>query len=582
MYKKFLLVLVLSLFFCIALNAKPFETDGIKISELPSFQTNSYFGYSEQRYFVRNTGPSEKEIKLFLEEAYRGELGMVSRKFKIAPHESKVVSLYYPIMDFSSNGLKVEINGIAYDNDITKYIRHYRSRYGKGCILLDSKVSRAEFESTFGNKTRHNCQLSQFEGSKDEFSDNWLAYTPFKLLIFYSDSFSELPETAKSAIFKYVRAGGFLILMGNSFDLPDSFAPANRNPKKMFSGEKGNFDLKLYESGFGRCGIVDGNFFSVADDKSAEKILDLSSDPYPEYRGSVSFPLAFSAEELNFVSVKWLMIAIYVFAIIIGPVNVYLLSKKKRKIFVFVTVPIASVCCCLFILSYYFIFENSILKIKKCSFTLLDETRNESITAALSSFFSSSSRPDGLRFSYNTEIHVPTERYRRNRDDGKIISLDVDQKLTSGWIRPRVPRYIHLRKIQTRRERVDLSFEDGKLYATNGLGAKITFFLFRDKSGRFFEGQNLAPGARVALESSIYRSRFNKSPAQIWEESWYLQIQSSLIGKHSKSNLADFLKEGMYFASIDGSPFLRKQFDGEGQIEEESFVLGISRNGGEI
>ncbi|MDN5279518.1 MAG: hypothetical protein PWR01_3483, partial [Clostridiales bacterium] len=547
------------------------EAMGIKVTALPGFTNNGSFGYNFFRVLVSNKSSAEREIKLYMKTRYSSSLEYVSRSFRLAVGESRNEALFFPLMDFSSDGLRVEVDGIPLRDKLFSYVSLYRNYYGKKQVLVDNRLSRKEFDAVFAGSGGHSSgvEMSQFEGSNSQLDTNWLSFTQFNALIFYADSIAEMKSQTLKAIFDYLRAGGSMLVLGD-FSPPDDFV------EYSFKNPAGLPDFKGFAGGFGRLFVVPEEIMSIVSTATADPFPDLYPDPHERISLRGHSPLPFADSELETVSAKWLMIIIYAFAFVIGPVNVYVLHKLKRKIWVFWTVPVASIMCCGIILGYYIVFESSTLKVKKRSFTLLDEKNNRAITMGCMSVFSSASRPEGFKFGFDTEILPLLPRSYRNNDGGKFILLDENQSLTEGWIRPKIPRYLHLRRVNYRRERLTFEKQNDELTVMNGLGADAQNIYFMNHQGRLFECANLKAGAKGRMTEvfATAGSKAKYSITKVFEQQWYDHYDKiySLPG--------NYLNPGMYIAHLEKASFFEKQPFERDDSEEDSVVIGMISDGG--
>ena len=62
-----------------------------------------------------------------------------------------------------------------------------------------------------------------------------------------------------------------------------------------------------------------------------------------------------------------------------------------------------------------------------------------------------------------------------------------------------MPAYFHLRKSETRRERIQVINENGKLQIVNGLGAPIKSLWFADADMKVYQADNVAAGEKAGL-----------------------------------------------------------------------------------
>ena len=558
------------------------DYDGLRFTMLPDFEARTYFGYKFFRLQISNRSGRERKIKLSLNADYSRDLEQISKTLVIPASESREEALLFPLGDFSSVGMVIEVDGRELEEKLLKYLRSYKNYYAKKQALVDAKIPRNDFETVFGPSGMAaglNLELSQFDGSLTQLYSSWLAYTQFNLIIYFAESLKEMPEPVRAAIFDYVRAGGALMVLGEPV-LPPDFVRAENAEAPI---------LTVYEAGFGRVMVFHENFmqFAVAASASEISMPDGQTIPKPVRGRSVSLrglevsdifsnrsfqddsPLPFDEDEIETVSARWLMLIIYLFAFLIGPVNVFVLHRLGRRILVFITVPVASFICCVFIYGYYVLFESSTLLGKRNALILLDERDNRAVTLANYSIYSARRRAEGFRFDMQTEVFPVNRNDYRSNDSGKYIVLDEDQHLREGWIKPKIPRYMHLRSIQTRRERLALTARNGGLEMMNGLGADIEEVVLMTSGGRVFRSTQVRAGAASAMEEVRGITAGRSSLPEAAKRGWFNVID------HIKVSPYEYLRPGTYVARLARSPFLRQAIDEEAEMTESACLIGI-------
>ena len=523
---------------------------------------------------------------------YSRDLEQVSRSFTVQPQETRLESLTFPKSDFSTPGLQVEVDGYSLEKILWQYYRSYRDYYGKNQALVDAKISKNEFNLTFGASgvySKQGLELNQFDGSLAQLFDTWLGYSQFNILVFRSDTIEKMPAPVKMAIFDYIRAGGVLMSIGQTAMPADFTRVSDDEVATFYEGGFGrvlllkNDILKLPEQPEARPVVPEDSLESLAPgDHSAHRPAVVGGRATPEIEVCSLFsdtsikmrsPIPFKDSELETLSARWLMLVIYLFALLIGPVNVFVLYRMGRRILVFLTVPVASLICCGFIYSYYLVFESSTLLVKRQTLTLLDERDSRAITLGNYAVFSARSRPEGLHFSMQTEVyHLARDDYR-STDAGKFINLDEDQHFADGWIKPKIPRYLHLRSIETRRERVTLSTRDGRLHLMNGLGADIDKLFLMTRSGQIYSLRNLAAGntAELIAEPSLHPAATISSPATIFKEHWFGKMSDLTVFPEN------YLRPGTYIVSLKQSPFFHQAIESEAVVSDQATIIGILR-----
>ena len=82
-----------------------------------------------------------------------------------------------------------------------------------------------------------------------------------------------------------------------------------------------------------------------------------------------------------------------------------------------------------------------------------------------------------------------------NFGSAREVDWTQAQQFRRGWVSARVPAHFHLRKSESRRERVQIENHAGQLEAVNGLGASIKSLWFADADGKIMGG-NIAAGQK--------------------------------------------------------------------------------------
>jgi len=567
MIRKILLILTAFLL-CQSLNAQILDYDGIRFNAVPDLLSQNFFGYVIMRINVRNSSGRERKIRFSMRSDYSRELEGISRNFVIGSGEMREESILVPLMDFSSSGLDIEVDGFyVNDRSLKKHFRVYRNTYVQRQLLVDSKVSRDEFNLAFDlsakSPRRNEYEMTQFNGNVAQLYRTWLGYSQFNAMIYHADTVDKMPAQVKAAVYDYVRAGGALIILGR-VDLPEDFVKYTEKQDRM------NFGSDYFQSGFGKVIFTGTDFFSRLE-AAGSKVPEVIPEPFVAGGFKYDRPPKFEDTDIETVSARWLMILIYLFAFLIGPVNVFILHHLGRKILVFFTVPAASIVCCSMIYGYYVIFESSVLKVKERSLTLLDERYNRAISLAYYGIYSSASRSEGVKFDMNTEVFPMGINDYRSNDAGRFISLDDKQHLSNGWIKPKVPRYLHLRSIQTRHERINLIRSGAEIELLNGLGADVDEIMVRDFDGNYYTGQTIRSGAKASLKKEIVSEKIHVSPLQIFNSGWYAQAVSM------RANRGRYLAPGQYMAVIKKSPFFSQSFEKNAEIDASSYILGIMK-----
>ena len=285
----------------------------------------------------------------------------------------------------------------------------------------------------------------------------------------------------------------------------------------------------------------------------------------------------FPVVEKLVVPVRGLFLLMLIFVIVIGPLNLFILSRRKRKIWLLWTVPAISLITCVAVSAYSILSEGWSGKARTAGLTILDESSHQATTIGWSAFYSPLTPGEGLHYGYETELTPQIgSQYSYNRSQAGHRSVDwtEDQHLASGWVSARVPAHFRIRKSEVRRERITLNRGPGdSLSAVNGLGVDVRDLWLADRDGRIYSVKNLKAGS-----SAVMALQPNAQAHGIVEELRLAFAGSDWFNlpkwTHSPERL---LMPGCYIAATDSSPFIEDGLKDVGSRKNESVIYGIMK-----
>lgn len=234
------------------------------------------------------------------------------------------------------------------------------------------------------------------------------------------------------------------------------------------------------------------------------------------------------------------------FAVVIGPVNFYWVSKRKRPVLLLITIPVVALVTTVMLLLYGIFFQGLDVKSASTSIALLDERLHRSACIEDRLWFAGISPGAGLRPEAGTHVHVPT-----NVDSSPLSSLgrtleieNPQAPLLSGdYLPTRIPiEHISISE-RAARGRVELRRDGDAFVISNSLGARIEAFFARDLEGNWHSlDAPLEPGAtaKLALSSPPSLTLFNDP----------FPLLGTLRGEE-----VSVFPAGCYLARLDRSPF---------------------------
>jgi hypothetical protein len=268
--------------------------------------------------------------------------------------------------------------------------------------------------------------------------------------------------------------------------------------------------------------------------------------------------------------VRGLFALMILFTVVIGPVNLFLLTRQNRRIWMLWTVPVISFFTCLAVFGYMVVAEGWQGHAGVTGLTILDEVEKRATTLGRTAFYSPLTPSDGVRFSTETEMQ-PLGAEHSSNNSTCIIDWTTDQHLVRGWVSARVPAHFMLRKSEPRREGVKVSREGNSLVLVNRLGVDIKELHLADEKGQLHGAENIAAGARVVLKPRKARIK----PQPIGGRAVFATRNPGRFAKDLPGDVEQILLPRTYLAVVEGSPFLEQGLKGAQVRAMPSVVLGL-------
>ena len=410
-------------------------------------------------------------------------------------------------------------------------------------------------------------KLLRAETEPAAWSEHWLAYTRFDAVILRDSDLATLPPAARDALTRYTEAGGTVAIFGHA-DPPATWrAFENSPPTKSF---------RRFHTGFGRWLNVNAPDTRSLTSDQRRVIIDSASQsrtPWAIEHDAATANKDWPVVEDRGVPLRGLVAILLVFVILIGPVNVYVLSRRNRRIWLLWTIPAISAVTCLLVFGYSFISEGFTPSVRLEGITLLDQNTHRATSLGRTAFYAPLTPGDGLRFSYDTEV-TPFINKTATSGAGRDLDFSQTQNLRSGWITARVPTHFLLRKSETRRERLDVEFAaDGTPTVVNGLGAEIVSLWLAGPDRRLWRGENLGAGQKSRLTTG----NTSTSPEASAEPlvTFYNNPDWKNHSEVAAANPLRFVRPGTYLAQLPTAPFLENGLGTKAPTRTRSVVYGL-------
>ena len=257
-----------------------------------------------------------------------------------------------------------------------------------------------------------------------------------------------------------------------------------------------------YDRGFGRCLAFSSENPAALDPKSIQTLRDTVREAARYWQGlpgnSGAANAALPVVENLKIPTRGIVIIMLVFIIVIGPVNMIYLNRIKRRTWMLWTIPAISFGSTLLVFAYSLLREGVTPDTRITGLTVLDQPSHRAATIGGMAFYCPLTPSGGLNFDYGTEA-TPLVQTGYGSGNSREVDWTQAQHFQRGWVAARVPAHFHLRKSETRRERIQVVNENGKLQVVNGLGAEIKSLWIADADMNFYQADNVAAGQKAGL-----------------------------------------------------------------------------------
>ena len=424
-----------------------------------------------------------------------------------------------------------------------------------------------------GTRSEDPVESLRAETAVTDWSETWLAYSPFDAVVLGQADLASMSPAVFDAIGNYLNAGGNLVLFGAT-DLPASWHPWTKD--KIDGGAE-------FRIGFGRCFLFDSESPDALDRNTIQTLRTSIRESATYWQSlpqdNASAEAALPVHENIKVPVRGTVIVMLSFVLMIGPVNLILLNRLKRRIWILWTVPAISFASTMLVFIYSLLREGITPDTRICGITVLDQISHHAATFGGESFYCPLTPGGGLKFDYDTEA-TPLVAVDNFRASG--ISRDLDwsqtQHLTHGWVSARVPAYFHLRRSGTSRERIEVSNENGSLQIVNGLGAPIRSLWLADANMNFYQVNDVPAGQKTGLIPAKRTHSLDKSgPEGLRRDLGYNANGANDLDSTAQS----YLMPNTYIAVLDGNPFVEDALTSDPNLKHTksvAVVYGILEN----
>jgi hypothetical protein len=583
---------------CALLTAAPaYATDYSDVSVKVETVTEAHSptGYDEYRVTVTNrslTKPHRVTVAMY-GSSYLEDVSEARRSVEVAPSSTATVSVFKPV---GGGGVwRVTIDGERQSEAVnvdTSRTSSWVSHSQNAFYILSSRdvekmglMNEASVAEGFKNASGESeVAYLSYKSPTSEWSGNWVGYSGFDAVALTAEELREAPDAVRSALWRFAECGGSLLIIG-AWEIPPQWR--SRRVLSIEAEEEGGGVWKrvrlslpeaaqTYSVGFGQATTIDAtNVKSLlpAHWKAVKLSWKNSRPTRIEYYNITDINKDFPVVDRIGIPVRGLFVLMLAFVIVIGPVNLIWLARRRKKIWMLWTVPVIALVACLAVTGFALLGEGVSATSRTEAFTILDESSHRAMTVGWAAFYAPIAPREGLHFGYDTELMlVAPETWRYKSGGGyRTIDLSDDQHLDSGWITARVPAYFKFRKGETRRERLTVRHSGDSISVVNGLGEDIRELWLADHDGEVYSAKEIRAGAEKKMNPANLRLMENKSSLrELFTGGPWLEGM-----KWVEKAPQGYLAPGCYMAALDRSPFVEEGLKGVETRKGRAVVLGV-------
>lgn len=200
------------------------------------------------------------------------------------------------------------------------------------------------------------------------------------------------------------------------------------------------------------------------------------------------------------------------FAILLGPVNYYVLRARRRLHWMFVTVPAAAIIATSGLLGYAVLADGLGVRMRVLSVTHVDQIAEVASSLSRQTYFAGMSPRGGIQFPVESLVY-PIERRSSHFDDERRQSLREvvwadSQAYTSGYVAPRTMTQwlVVAPQSSTIGLRIQMAVDgSGACRVRNELGVGLHALALCDEQGRYYFAKGLASGGEAKLDAQEWQ-----------------------------------------------------------------------------
>ncbi|MGC1275875.1 MAG: hypothetical protein WBC44_19390, partial [Planctomycetaceae bacterium] len=257
--------------------------------------------------------------------------------------------------------------------------------------------------------------------------------------------------------------------------------------------------------GFGRIAVVPGDVFAASGADWSWLLRELGG---PAITWPVRYGMASGRGDMEFINqpipgvrgvpTAAFLTLITLFALVIGPVNYFVLWRRNQLSRLVVTVPALAAVTSVLLFGYAAVAHGFTTKGRVRSVTLLDPATNTATSISRIALFAGMAPSSGLRFSNETAV-FPLYPFQEGFVDGEVDWTDT-QALTGGWLKTRTRTQFVTVTRRDERGRLTVTPVAGGLRAVNGFEVPLTHLVVTGPDGTAYIANGVPAGGEAVLK----------------------------------------------------------------------------------
>lgn len=376
---------------------------------------------------------------------------------------------------------------------------------------------------------------------------SWVDYSGLDLLAVPLDTLAQLPKETRAALAQWTRCGGTLLVTsaGDSATANESLAkilvddpasasvwvwtepnlsdrhtpqivhqdpggaisassPAPANVPGEWSRERAPF--RIADVGFGKLVAFTGepfpgttqDWFWLLKATGGFSRWDWGKRHGLSSRQGNSDFLMFLIPGIGGVPVVMFLVLITIFSIVIGPLNYFVLARRKQLHLLLLTIPALAFVTSLLLFGYTVIAHGFSVKARCRSLTFIDQPAKSAVTFNRLSLYAGQAPSAGMQFSRDTAVY-PILPESEEFESGQLDWTNT-QALTSGWLRSRTRTQFLTVGHRTERGRLEVTASGpDKLTVANGFEWGFAPLVVANDQGQLFFGKSVSAGDSIDL-----------------------------------------------------------------------------------